>query len=74
MTPTSLRDAIGVDDSAGEGFALNGVRLLVYRYDPAERIDPEARPADAGGFSAPEAEAVELSGRVVRAGGRRLRP
>ena len=54
-TPTSLRDAIGVDDSAGEGFALNGVRLLVYRYDPAERIDPEARPADAGRFSAPEA-------------------
>ena len=54
-TPTSLRDAIGVDDSAGEGFALNGVRLLVYRYDPAERIDPEARPADAGGYSAPEA-------------------
>jgi zinc metalloprotease ZmpB len=53
-TPTSLQDAIGVDDSAGAGFALNGVRLLVYRYDPAERIDPEARPADAGGYSAPQ--------------------
>ena len=52
-TPTSLRDAIGVDDSAGEGFALNGVRLLVYRYDPAERIDPEARPLHAGGSPAP---------------------
>src|SRR5687768_1535963 len=49
-TPTSLREAIGVDDSVGTGFALNGVRLLVYRYDPAERIDPEARPADAHGL------------------------
>jgi zinc metalloprotease ZmpB len=56
-TPTSLRDAIGVDDSAGEGFALNGVRLLVYRYDPAERIDPEARSADGGGYSPPGAGA-----------------
>ena len=55
MTPTSLGDAIDVDDSDGEGFALNGVRPLVYRYDPAERIDPEARPPDAGGYSAPEA-------------------
>ena len=54
-TPTTLRDAIGVDDSAGTGFALNGVRLLVYRYDPSERIDPEAQPADAGGYSPPEA-------------------
>ena len=49
-TPTSLREAIGVDDSVGTGFALNGLRLLVYRYDPAERIDPEARPADARGL------------------------
>ena len=73
-TPTSLRDAIGVDDSAGEGFALNGVRLLVYRYDPAERLDPEARPADAGGYSAPEAGGGSSPADFVRAGGRRLRP
>jgi hypothetical protein len=52
--PVSLRDAIGVDDSAGEGFALNGVRLLVYRYDPAERIDPEARNPDTAGSSTPQ--------------------
>ena len=49
-TPTSLSEAIGVDDSVGTGFGLNGVRLLVYRYDPAERIDPEARPADSRGL------------------------
>jgi hypothetical protein len=55
VAPATLREAIGVDDSAGSGFALNGVRLLVYRYDPAERIDPEARPADAAGGAGPKA-------------------
>jgi hypothetical protein len=52
--PSSLRQAIGVDDSSGEGFALNGVRLLVYRYDPAERVDPEARPVDSRGNRPPD--------------------
>ena len=57
--PTSLFEAIGVANSAGDGFVLNGVRLLVYRYDPAERIDPEARPT--------EAEALPLRKRAATA-------
>ena len=40
--PTTLREAIGVDDAVGSGFAFNGSRLLVYQYDPAERVDPAA--------------------------------
>ena len=58
--PKSLFEAIGVDDSVGEGFALNGMSLLVYRYDPAERIDPEAEPPDTEGTAAtqPSSEAV----------------
>jgi Fungalysin/Thermolysin Propeptide Motif len=42
--PTTLREAIGVDDAVGSGFAFNGSRLLVYQYDPAERVDPTAGP------------------------------
>ncbi len=43
--PSSLQEAIGIDDSIGQGFALNGSRLMVYRYDPAERLDPAATSA-----------------------------
>src|SRR5262249_6637643 len=31
---------LGVDDEAAQRLVINGTRLLVYRYDPAQRLDP----------------------------------
>jgi zinc metalloprotease ZmpB len=35
-----LARANGLDDDAAQGMTLNGTRQLVYRYDPAQRLDP----------------------------------
>lgn len=37
---SSLHEALGMDDAAAQGLRVNDTRLLVYRYDPAERLDP----------------------------------
>ncbi|SCL32704.1 hypothetical protein GA0070624_4545 [Micromonospora rhizosphaerae] len=39
---SALREALGLDEQAGQGLRINDTRLLVYRYDPAERLDPSA--------------------------------
>ena len=44
FSPTTLREAIGVNDALGSEYAFNGSRLLVYQYDPGERVDPAAGP------------------------------
>ena len=31
---------LGLDDDAAQRLGVNGTRLLVYRYDPAQRLDP----------------------------------
>ena len=38
----SLAEALGLDDARAEGLKINDTRLLVYRYDPADRLDPLA--------------------------------
>src|SRR5215475_1108781 len=35
-----LAGALGVDDEAAQRLVINGTRLLVYRYDPAQRLNP----------------------------------
>ncbi len=39
---SSLNEALGLDDVAAQQLRVNDTRLLVYRYDPAERLDPTA--------------------------------
>jgi hypothetical protein len=45
--PKSLEEMLGVDNSAGEGFVVNGTRMLVYGYDPDERYDPASQASEA---------------------------
>jgi hypothetical protein len=42
----SLQEALGLDAAASETLRINDTRLLVYRYDPAERLDPTASAGD----------------------------
>jgi hypothetical protein len=35
-----LAGALGLDDDAAQRLVINGTRLLVYRYDPGQRLDP----------------------------------
>ncbi|HEX2373696.1 MAG TPA: hypothetical protein VHO93_06915 [Actinomycetota bacterium] len=35
-----LAEALGLDDDAAQRLVINGTRMLVYRYDPAQRLDP----------------------------------
>jgi hypothetical protein len=42
----SLREPLGVDEGAAEGLRINDTRWLVYRYDPDDRLDPNASVAD----------------------------
>ena len=39
---SSLHEALGMDDAAAQGLRVNDTRLLAYRYDPADRLDPTA--------------------------------
>jgi hypothetical protein len=43
-----LARANGLDDAAAPGMAINGTRQLVYRYDPAQRLDPALAPPPDG--------------------------
>ena len=38
--PASLRDALGLDEATARGLTINSTRMLVYRYDPNDRLDP----------------------------------
>jgi hypothetical protein len=38
--PAELADALGLDADAARDLTVNGTRLLVYPYDPDQRIDP----------------------------------
>ena len=40
--PTSLREALGIDEPTAQRLSISGTRSLVYRYDPDERLDPTA--------------------------------
>src|SRR5262249_56911927 len=39
-----LAGALGVDDEAAQRPVINGTRLLVYPYDPAQRLGPARAP------------------------------
>lgn len=39
---SALHEALGLDEAATQGLRVNDTRLLVYRYDPDERLDPTA--------------------------------
>ena len=41
-----LRDPLGLDEATAQAMRLNDTRLLVYRYDPAERLDLAASGGD----------------------------
>lgn len=38
--PASLRDALGLDEATARGLTISSTRMLVYRYDPDDRLDP----------------------------------
>jgi hypothetical protein len=49
-----LAGVLGLDDEAAQRLAINGTRLLVYRYDPAQRLDPTVtQPPSAQALQAP---------------------
>lgn len=47
---SGLREALGLDEPTAHGLRVNQTRLLVYGYDPAERLDPTASAGDRPSF------------------------
>jgi zinc metalloprotease ZmpB len=46
--PVELAQVLGLDPEAGQQIVINSTRLLVYQYDPAQRLDPMITAPGAG--------------------------
>lgn len=46
--PAAVGTALGLAAAVAQGFAINGTRLLIYRYVAAERLDPSAAVGEGG--------------------------